>query len=86
VEGALVLRQVQGRNDAARAVRPAAEQLVRTYLPEAPARNMRGPAGPSRQRSAIRAGGAARTRRVAAMSAGVKVAAAAPTIGPKSTA
>jgi len=32
VEGALLLRQTQGRNDAARAVRPAAEQLVRTYL------------------------------------------------------
>jgi AcrR family transcriptional regulator len=34
IEGALVLRQTQGRNDAARAVRPAAEQLVRAYLPE----------------------------------------------------
>jgi AcrR family transcriptional regulator len=32
-EGALVLRQTHGRNDAARAVRPAAEQLMRTYLP-----------------------------------------------------
>ena len=35
VEGALVLRQTQGRNDAARAIRPAVEQLVRAYLPEA---------------------------------------------------
>ena len=38
VEGALVLRQVHGRDDAARAVRPAAEQLLRAYLPDAPAR------------------------------------------------
>jgi AcrR family transcriptional regulator len=35
VEGALVLRQTQGRNDAARAVRPAVQQLVKTYLPAA---------------------------------------------------
>jgi AcrR family transcriptional regulator len=35
VQGALVLRQTQGRDDAARAVRPAAEQLVRAYLPGA---------------------------------------------------
>jgi AcrR family transcriptional regulator len=35
VEGALVLRQVHGRSDAARAVRPGAEQLVRAYLPAA---------------------------------------------------
>jgi AcrR family transcriptional regulator len=34
-EGALVLRQTHGRNDAARAIRPAVEQLVRTYLPSA---------------------------------------------------
>jgi len=33
IEGALVLRQTQGRNDAARVVRPAVEQLIRTYLP-----------------------------------------------------
>jgi len=32
VEGALVMRQTQGRNDAARVVRPAVEQLVGTYL------------------------------------------------------
>jgi AcrR family transcriptional regulator len=32
VEGALVLRQTHGRNDAARVVRPAVEQLIRTYL------------------------------------------------------
>jgi len=36
VEGAMVLRQTQGRNDAARAVRPAVEQLMRTYLPGEP--------------------------------------------------
>ena len=35
IEGALVLRQTQGRNDAARAVRPAVEQLIRAYLPTA---------------------------------------------------
>ena len=34
VEGALVLRQTQGRNDAARVVRPAVEQLLRHYLPD----------------------------------------------------
>lgn len=33
IEGAFVLRQTQGRNDAARAVRPAVEQLIRAYLP-----------------------------------------------------
>ena len=33
LEGALVIRQTQGRNDAARIIRPAVEQLVRTYLP-----------------------------------------------------
>lgn len=33
IEGALVMRQTQGRNDAARAVRPAAEELVRSFLP-----------------------------------------------------
>jgi AcrR family transcriptional regulator len=31
IEGALVLRQAHGRNDAARAVRPAVEQLMRVY-------------------------------------------------------
>jgi AcrR family transcriptional regulator len=33
IEGALILRQTQGRNDAARSVRPAVEQLIRAYLP-----------------------------------------------------
>jgi AcrR family transcriptional regulator len=33
IEGALILRQTHGRNDAARAVRPAVEQLIRAYLP-----------------------------------------------------
>ena len=35
IEGALSLRVTHGRNDAARAVRPAAEQLLRAYLPAA---------------------------------------------------
>jgi hypothetical protein len=35
VEGSLILRQTHGRNDAARAIRPAVEQLLRTYLPTA---------------------------------------------------
>jgi AcrR family transcriptional regulator len=35
IDGALILRQVHGRNDAARAIRPAVEQLVATYLPNA---------------------------------------------------
>jgi AcrR family transcriptional regulator len=35
VQGALVLRQTHGRNDAARTVRPAVEQLIRVYLPGA---------------------------------------------------
>jgi AcrR family transcriptional regulator len=33
IEGALILRQTHGRNDAARAVRPAVEQLMGAYLP-----------------------------------------------------
>ena len=33
IEGALVLRQTHGRNDAARVIRPAVEQLIGTYLP-----------------------------------------------------
>lgn len=39
LEGALVLRQAYGRNDAARAIRPAIEQLIAAYLipkPELP--------------------------------------------------
>jgi AcrR family transcriptional regulator len=35
VEGALILRQTHGRNDAARVVRPAVEQLLGVYLPGA---------------------------------------------------
>jgi AcrR family transcriptional regulator len=34
IEGALILRQTHGRNDAARAVRPAVEQLIAAYLPD----------------------------------------------------
>ena len=37
IEGALILRQTHGRNDAARAVRPAVEQLMAAYLPARPA-------------------------------------------------
>jgi AcrR family transcriptional regulator len=33
LEGALVMRQTDGRNDAARVVRPAIEQLIRAHLP-----------------------------------------------------
>ena len=36
-EGALVLRQVHDRDDAARAVRPLIEQLLEAHLPAAPA-------------------------------------------------
>jgi AcrR family transcriptional regulator len=35
IEGALSMRQTQGRNDAARVVRPAVEQLIGVYLPKA---------------------------------------------------
>jgi len=34
IEGALILRQTYGRNDAARVIRPAVEQLIDTYLPK----------------------------------------------------
>lgn len=34
IEGALILRQTHGRNDAARVVRPAVQQLIQTYLPK----------------------------------------------------
>ena len=37
IEGALILRQTQGRNDAARVAKLAVEQLIRTYLPAATA-------------------------------------------------
>lgn len=37
IEGALILRQAHGRDDAARAIRPAVEQLVTTYFPQQPA-------------------------------------------------
>lgn len=35
IDGALILRQVHGRNDAARAIRPAVEQLIAAYMPTA---------------------------------------------------
>jgi len=36
IEGALILRQTHARNDAARVIRPAVQQLNGTYLPKAP--------------------------------------------------
>lgn len=36
IEGALILRQTHGRNDAARVIRPTVEQLIQTYLPAKP--------------------------------------------------
>jgi hypothetical protein len=33
IEGTLVLRQIHGRNDAARVIKPAAEALVAQQLP-----------------------------------------------------
>lgn len=36
IEGALVLRQTHGRNDAARVVRPAVEQLINSYVRKLP--------------------------------------------------
>ncbi|HVT90899.1 MAG TPA: TetR/AcrR family transcriptional regulator [Tepidisphaeraceae bacterium] len=47
IEGALILRQTHGRNDAARAIRPAVEQLINTYL-----RNNLGP--PTTEKPPIR--------------------------------
>jgi AcrR family transcriptional regulator len=35
IEGALIMRQTQARNDAARVIRPAVEQLVAAWLPAA---------------------------------------------------
>jgi AcrR family transcriptional regulator len=51
IEGALILRQIHGRNDAARAVRPAVEQLISVYLPRAE-QSSRG--GNARKKSAVR--------------------------------
>jgi AcrR family transcriptional regulator len=34
LEGALVMRQTQSRNDAARAIRPAVQHVIATYLPQ----------------------------------------------------
>ena len=33
IEGALAMRQTQGRNDAAKAIRPAVQQLMQAFLP-----------------------------------------------------
>lgn len=38
MEGALIMRQTQGRNDAAKAIRPVVEQLIATMLAKAPNR------------------------------------------------
>jgi AcrR family transcriptional regulator len=44
IEGALILRQVHGRNDAARVIRPAVEQLLSTHLPKITVRKKSQPA------------------------------------------
>jgi hypothetical protein len=36
IEGALIMRQTHQRNDTARAIRPAVEHLIATYLPPRP--------------------------------------------------
>ena len=43
IEGAMILRHTQARNDAARAIRPAVEHLIATYLPT-PRKKKRPPA------------------------------------------
>jgi AcrR family transcriptional regulator len=49
VEGALILRQTQGRNDAARVVRAAVQQLILMYLPLARERSaLKSSAAPSK--------------------------------------
>lgn len=45
IEGALILRQTHGRNDAARVVRPAVEQLMAAYLPKVSDTAVSGKAG-----------------------------------------
>jgi AcrR family transcriptional regulator len=42
IEGALTLRQIHHRNDAAKAIRPAVEQLVRMYFPRRTRKPKRG--------------------------------------------
>jgi AcrR family transcriptional regulator len=41
IEGALMMRHTHGRNDAARVVRPAVEQIIAAYLLKAPAATRR---------------------------------------------
>jgi AcrR family transcriptional regulator len=48
IEGALILRQTHGRNDAARAVKPAVRQLISAFLPRASAAM-----GPGERRAAV---------------------------------
>jgi AcrR family transcriptional regulator len=43
IEGALTLRHTHGRNDAARVIRPAVEQLIETYLPRAVSKQRKRP-------------------------------------------
>ena len=54
IEGALVLRQMHGRNDAAREVRPAVEQLIAIYLPSVVRKS---DAGKNAARNGKRSGG-----------------------------
>lgn len=41
IEGAFVLRHTQGRNDAARVIRPAVQQLIDAFLPNVPEKRSR---------------------------------------------
>jgi AcrR family transcriptional regulator len=45
IEGALILRQTHDRDDAARAIRPAVEQLLATYFPRRTLSRARAPRG-----------------------------------------
>jgi AcrR family transcriptional regulator len=59
IEGALALRQSHDRNDAARVVRPAAEQLIATYFPaDRKARAGRSARVPIKERASDFRGGA----------------------------
>lgn len=52
IEGALALRHTQARNDAAKAIRPAVEQLIATYLPGATAAVGEGRVSPAKSKPA----------------------------------
>jgi AcrR family transcriptional regulator len=49
IEGALVMRQACGRDDAARAIRPAIDQLIDSYLPAPAGAELRRLTAPPRQ-------------------------------------